>query len=65
MGFSIDIVELIRKNKSEIYETILNSELNQVYDLKFITKLLYINTRFNALRVWKLYCISLYIENKK
>ena len=65
MGFSIDIVELIRKNKLEIYETILNSELNQIYDLKFITKLLYINTRFNALRVWKLYCISLYLENKK
>lgn len=65
MGFSIDVVELITKNKSEIFETILNSELSQLYDLKFITKLLFINTRFNALRVWKLYCISLYLNNKK
>ena len=65
MGFSIDVVELITKNKSEIFETILNSELSQLYDLKFITKLLFINTRFNALRVWKLYCISLYLNDKK
>ena len=65
MGFSIDITNLVAKNKSEIYETILESELSKLYDLKFINNLLFINTRFNALRVWKLYCISLYLNNDK
>ena len=65
MGFSIDIIKLIEKNKSEIYETILTSDLGKQYDLKFIKKLLFINTRFNALRIWKLYCISLYLHNEK
>ena len=65
MGFSIDIVNLVSNNKSEIYETILNSEINKLYNLKFIHKLSMINTRFNALRIWKLYCISLYLDNEK
>lgn len=65
MGFSIDIVNLIEKNKSEIYETILDSELSKLYDLKFINNWLFINTRFNALRIWKLYCISLYLNSDK
>ena len=65
MGFSIDIVGLIEKNKSEIYETILNSELSKLYDLKFINNWLFVNTRFNALRIWKLYCISLYLNSDK
>ena len=65
MGFSIDIVNLIEKNKSEIYETILDSELSNLYDLKFINNWLFINTRFNSLRIWKLYCISLYLNSDK
>ena len=65
MGFSIDIVNLIEKNKSEIYETILDSELSKLYDLKFINNWLFVNTRFNALRIWKLYCISLYLNSEK
>ncbi len=65
MGFSIDILKLVEKNKSEIFETIQNSELNNLYDLKFIDKLSFIKTRINALRIWKLYCISLYLNNKK
>ena len=65
MGFSIDIVNLVTNNKSEIYETILNSEINKLYNLKFIHKLSMINTRFNALRIWKLYCISLYLDSEK
>ena len=65
MGFSIDIVGLIDKNKSEIYETILDSELSKLYDLKFINSWLFVNTRFNALRIWKLYCISLYLDSDK
>jgi asparagine synthase (glutamine-hydrolysing) len=65
MGFSIDILNLIEKNKSEIYETILDSQLSKLYDLKFINNWLFINTRFNALRIWKLYCISLYLNSDK
>ena len=65
MGFSIDIVNLIEKNRSEIYETIFDSELRKLYDLKFINNWLFINTRFNALRIWKLYCISLYLNSDK
>ena len=65
MGFSIDIVNLITKNKTEIYETILDSRLQNIYNLDFINKILFLNTRFNALRIWKLYCISLYLNSDK
>ena len=65
MGFAIDIAKIVTKNKSEIFETIVSSELSNLYNLKFIRKISLVNTRINALRIWKLYCISLYLNNKK
>lgn len=62
MGFSIDLVNLITENKSEIFETIFTSKLNNHYDLKFINRLSIVNSRFNAIRIWKLYCLSLYLN---
>lgn len=65
MGFSIDINQLVNKNKKEIIDTINFSVLGDLVDLSRIKNLLQINTRMNSLRVWKLYSISLYLEKNK
>ncbi len=65
MGFSIDIKELVNNNKNEIIETINSSLLVQFVNLSRIKNLLQINTRMNALRVWKIYSMSLYLEKNK
>ena len=65
MGFSIDIKNIVTTNQEEILETILCSPIENFINLKNMKRLKLINSRMNALRLWKLYSISLYLENNK
>ena len=65
MGFSIDIKNIVTTNQEEIIETILCSPLENFINLKNMKRLKFINSRMNALRLWKLYSISLFLENNK
>ena len=63
MGFSIDIKSIVASNKYEIFETILNSSLNNLIDLRNIKKMNLVNSRINSTRLWKLYVLSLFLDN--
>lgn len=63
MGFSIDIKTVVLNNKIEIFENINNSSLNNFIDLKNIKKLNIINSRVNSIRLWKLYVLSLFLDD--
>lgn len=63
MGFSIDLKNIVYQNMDEILETILNSSLNSFVDFKNIKKLLQIKSRVNAIRLWKLYILCLFLNN--
>ena len=63
MGFSIDIKSIVASNRYEIFETILNSSLNNLLDLRNIKKLNLVNSRINSTRLWKLYVLSLFLDN--
>ena len=65
MGFSIDIKNIVTANREEIIETILCSPLENFIDLKNIKRLKFINSRMNELRLWKLYSLSMFLDNKK
>ena len=65
MGFSIDIKNIVSVNQEEIIETILCSPLENFIDLKNVKRLKFLNSRMNALRLWKLYSISMFLENNK
>jgi asparagine synthase (glutamine-hydrolysing) len=65
MGFSINIKEIISSNINEIYETIESSVLKNYLDIADVKKLGLINSRMNALRIWKIYSLSLFLENNK
>ena len=65
MGFSIEIKNIVIPNQEEILETILCSPIENFINLKNMKRLKLINSRMNALRLWKLYSISLYLENNK
>ena len=65
MGFSINIKEIISSNINEIYETIESSALKNYLDIADVKKLGLINSRMNALRIWKIYSLSLFLENNK
>ena len=63
MGFSIDIKSIVASNKYGIFETILNSSLNNLIDLRNIKKMNLVNSRINSTRLWKLYVLSLFLDN--
>ena len=65
MGFSIDIKNIVTTNQEEILETIFCSPIENFINLKNMKRLKLINSRMNALRLWKLYSISLFLENNK
>ena len=65
MGFSIDIKNIVTTNQEEILDTILCSPIENFINLKNMKRLKLINSRMNALRLWKLYSISLFLENNK
>ena len=65
MGFSININKIILNNRSEILDTIQNSDIKDFVDLSKINQLFFVKSKFNALRVWKLFAFSEYLNNNK
>ena len=63
MGFSIDIKSVVNLNQNEIFESIYSSRLNKDFDLSKVNLLLKANTRINSIRIWKLFCLSLYLKH--
>lgn len=65
MGFSINLNNIVYNNINTINDQITSSILNNFIDLSKVKKLLKVKSRINAIRIWKLYSLSMYLESNK
>ena len=65
MGFVFDLENWIYKNTDFISNSINNTDEFSNIDIKKISKLYKNKSRINALRIWKLFFLSKYIDNMK
>ena len=61
-GFVFNLEDWVYQNQNLILETILDVNLFSLFDHKKIFKLFKFKTRINALRIWKLFLISKYVD---
>tara|TARA_X000000368_G_scaffold108809_1_gene84669 strand:- start:31654 stop:33450 length:1797 start_codon:yes stop_codon:yes gene_type:complete len=65
MGFSINLNNIVYNNINTINDQITSSILNNFIDLSKVKNLLKVKSRINAIRIWKLYSLSMYLESNK
>ena len=65
MGFSIDIKTIVNNNMAEIIESIYYSSIKNIVDITNLRNLSLFPTRMNAIRIWKIYLLSLYVDTKQ
>ena len=63
MGFVFDLESWIYKNKNYIKSTINNSKHLREVNLKKLPLLFLYKSRINAIRIWKLFFLSIYLDN--
>ncbi len=61
-GFVFNLENWIYENKNMILDTVLSTNLYSLIDEKKIKKLFLFRTRINALRLWKVFLISKYVD---
>ncbi|MDA9676952.1 asparagine synthase-related protein, partial [bacterium] len=64
MGFVFDLEKWIYNNSDIVTETINSSEALKNYNLNKVRLLFKYKSRINALRIWKLYFLAVYMNNK-
>ena len=63
MGFVFNLENWIYSNSEEVLSTISDSSLSKLIDVSQITLLFRFKSRINAQRIWKLYFLSIYLED--
>jgi asparagine synthase (glutamine-hydrolysing) len=64
MGFVFDLEKWIYNNSDIVTETINSSEVLKNFNLNKVRMLFKYKSRINALRIWKLYFLAVYMNNK-
>ncbi len=62
-GFVFDLETWIYKNKNYIKSIITNSEHLKIINLKKISFLFFYKSRINAIRIWKLFFLAIYLDD--
>ena len=62
-GFVFELEDWVFSNKEMIYDTIKNSQINYMFNLKNLKKLFFFKSRINALRIWRVYFICVYLDS--
>ena len=65
MGFVFDIKKWVFSNENLIKKTIDESQILKEFNLQNYTKLFMIKTRTNAIRIWKIFFLSVYFSKLK
>ena len=63
MGFVFDLETWIYNNKSYVKSIIKNSEHLKIINLKKISFLFFYKSRINAIRIWKLFFLAIYLDD--
>ena len=63
MGFVFDLETWIYNNKSYVKSIIKNSEHLKIINLKKIFFLFFYKSRINAIRIWKLFFLAIYLDD--
>tara|TARA_Y100000389_G_C17405220_1_gene487631 strand:- start:69 stop:1433 length:1365 start_codon:yes stop_codon:yes gene_type:complete len=63
MGFVFNLENWIYNNSEEVLSTISDSSLSKLIDVSQIKLLFRFKSRINAQRIWKLYFLSIYLED--
>tara|TARA_B100000035_G_scaffold39302_1_gene29640 strand:- start:35251 stop:37053 length:1803 start_codon:yes stop_codon:yes gene_type:complete len=63
MGFVFDLETWIYNNKSYVKSIITNSEHLKIINLKKISFLFFYKSRINAIRIWKLFFLAIYLDD--
>ena len=64
-GFVFDYKNWVYSNIDNIFGVIDNSILNEYVNVSKIKILKYFRTRFNSLRIWKVYVLAIYLDSVK
>lgn len=62
-GFVFELEDWIFSNKEIIFNTIKNSQVNYMFNLKNLKRLFFFKSRMNALRIWRVYFICVYLDS--
>ena len=64
-GFVFDIKDWVFQNKKIIIDEVINSEVHNFVKIDKFKRLFYFKSRTNALRIWKIYFLSIYLKSLK
>ena len=64
-GFVFDIKDWVFQNKKIIVDEVINSEVHNFVKIDKFKRLFYFKSRINALRIWKIYFLSIYLKSLK
>jgi len=64
-GFVFDIKDWVFQNSKIILYEVINSEVHNFVKIDKFKRLFYFKSRTNALRIWKIYFLSIYLKSLK